>query len=203
MERVALYGGAFDPPHRGHLSAISLLLKSSECDQVWVLPSGDRPDKPGVSRAADRLAMIKLAIEGGFKADPRVLVSDLHCGNYGIGYGTIDLLDYCKSNFKDRDFSVVIGSELLVQLDNWKESARLKSECKFLIIDRPGESSVERSSSYKIRRVTDNAGLLVEISSSTIKERLKSGANIERDLDPKVLQYILKHGLYDLREKRS
>ena len=45
MRNIALYGGAFDPPHIGHLQLISSLSKVPGIDEVWLLPSGDRTDK--------------------------------------------------------------------------------------------------------------------------------------------------------------
>ena len=60
---MALYGGAFDPFHNGHLATISLLLSSGLVDEVVVVPCGDRPEKPGTSPAVHRLAMAKLAVE--------------------------------------------------------------------------------------------------------------------------------------------
>ena len=55
--RLALYGGAFDPIHNGHLATIALILNSGAADEVLVIPSGDRPDKPNTIAAQHRMEL--------------------------------------------------------------------------------------------------------------------------------------------------
>ena len=45
MKKIALYGGAFDPPHHGHTRIIESLCKTPNIDEIWLLPCGDRLDK--------------------------------------------------------------------------------------------------------------------------------------------------------------
>ena len=58
--RLALYGGAFDPIHNGHLATIALILNSGAADEVLVIPSGDRPDKPNTIAAQHRVEPLAL-----------------------------------------------------------------------------------------------------------------------------------------------
>jgi cytidyltransferase-like protein len=52
-QQIAVFGGAFDPFHNGHVAAIKLLLSQPDISKVLVVPSGDRPDKHGVSRLTE------------------------------------------------------------------------------------------------------------------------------------------------------
>ena len=59
MRQVALYGGAFDPPHKSHIQIVKSLIRIPFIDQVWLLPSGERDDKKLLLRADTRFNLIK------------------------------------------------------------------------------------------------------------------------------------------------
>lgn len=59
MRNIALYGGAFDPPHNGHIQLIHALSKAPTIDEVWLLPCGDRKDKKLVLPTSTRLNLIR------------------------------------------------------------------------------------------------------------------------------------------------
>lgn len=192
--RLAIYGGAFDPFHNGHLVTIAQLLASGQVDSVVVVPSGDRPDKRILVSASDRLAMTRLAIEEAFPNDPRVSVSDLHATG-AVGYGTIDLVDHFLKQ-TDTAPCVVIGQELLKDLPAWKEIDRLRGVTSFLVIRRPGTvapvlpndiSAAWLSSPYE-------AGVLV--SSTTIRAMLAQGLSCSGLLPPSVVGFCRSKGLY-------
>ena len=58
VKRVALYGGAFDPPHQGHLSIIANLCSLPFVNEVWVLPCGDRTDKKLLFNMTERFDLL-------------------------------------------------------------------------------------------------------------------------------------------------
>lgn len=192
--RLAIYGGAFDPIHNGHLVTIAQLLASGQVDRVVVVPSGDRPDKKSSVLAADRVAMTRLAIAEAFPNDGRVFVSDIHATGH-VGYGTVDLVDYF---FQQSDTApyVVLGQELLGDLPKWKEEARLRSVARFIVIPRPGATSGEfpKDISAAWLRSPYDAGVLV--SSTTIREMLEKGLSCAGLLPPCVVAFCRAHGLY-------
>ena len=193
-KRIALYGGAFDPIHNGHLATIGLLLASGQVDTVIVIPSGDRPDKKSNVSAADRLLMTQLAVRESFPNDTRVVVSDLHAAGK-VGYGTIDLVDhYVKQG--DADVFVVIGHELLSDLSSWKESARLCALAHFLVIHRPGTPAHELPKSLKATMLNApyQAGVLV--SSTTLRMLLAQGLSCAGLLPSSVIEFCKDRGLY-------
>ena len=65
-KRVAVFGGAFDPFHNGHVAAVRLLLSDLSISRVLIVPSGERPDKQGGSKATERLEMTKLGVQAAF-----------------------------------------------------------------------------------------------------------------------------------------
>lgn len=56
---IALYGGAFDPPHKGHLAILTNLVSLKFINEVWLLPSGDRSDKKLVLSKDERFDLLR------------------------------------------------------------------------------------------------------------------------------------------------
>ena len=193
-QRVALYGGAFNPLHNGHIATIAGLLSSGLVDKVIVIPSGDRPDKSVNTSAADRLKMTERGIKEFFAGEGRVAVSDLHVAQR-VGYGTIDLLDYFKKDETVEPW-IVIGAELLKDLPAWKESVRLKEEGRFLVIKRPGFESVEIPKDVHATVVTTPHPVGVNVSSTILRDMLSRGLSCAGLMPSSVIAFCLERGLY-------
>lgn len=192
--RIALFGGAFDPFHNGHAAAIKHVLRSGLVDTVLVLPSGDRPDKRGVSPAHNRYDMAVLGVGERFGDDARVVVSDLHSSGR-VGYGTIDLLRYFEKQGGSRVF-VVIGDELLKDLPIWKEADDLKKRATFLVMRRPGGGTSSPLSGWNVTFLDPFESGGVTISSTELRERLARGESCEGLMPTSVARYCREKGLY-------
>lgn len=166
--RVAIYGGAFDPITQSHLTCAAEIVHSGCADEVWLVPCGKRPDKPGLKTPPiDRYCMCKIAVNNVYCADFPVRVSDAECFSESELY-TYDLLCSLRERHPGIKFSFVIGSDWLQPGSNlaewtsvnrsWKpgdpESERLVvtghrmlAEFEFLVIQRPG---------YDLRRTLDD-----------------------------------------------
>lgn len=191
----AIYGGAFDPFHNGHLATVALLLNSALVDEVVVVPSGDRPDKESRACGMERLTMTRLAIEESFTHDRRVSVSDAHVAGR-VGYGTIDLLDYYHRDGAN-NLLVVLGQELLTDLPHWKESGRLRATARFLVIQRPGVSPTMRTpAGWNITTLVPLYEDRVLVSSSSVRALLQQGLSCVGLVPACVLRYCLEHEVY-------
>lgn len=192
--RIALYGGAFDPIHNGHLATIAALLASNQVDKVIVIPSGDRPDKKVNVSAADRLEMARGAVVEAFPNDNKVEVSDVHA-LAKVGYGTIDLVDHFSKEPHCEVF-VVIGHELLPDLPSWKESARLCAQARFLVVNRPGSSlsALPKGINATLLNAPYQAGVLV--SSTTLRTLIAAGFSCAGLLPPSVVAFCRSRGFY-------
>lgn len=193
-KKIAIYGGAFDPIHNGHLAVIAQLLASGQVDSVVVVPSGDRPDKTVRVSAAVRLSMVQLAVKEAFPGDSRVEVSDLHAAGR-VGYGTIDLVDHFM-RVPGVDPYVVIGHELLADLSQWRESARLCAIAQFLVIERPGGKPGPLPQGVRAvhLRVPYEAGVLV--SSTLVRSLLSRGLSCAGLVPQSVVAFCRAQGLY-------
>mmetsp|Transcript_12678 Transcript_12678/g.23897 ORF Transcript_12678/g.23897 Transcript_12678/m.23897 type:complete len:255 (+) Transcript_12678:75-839(+) len=157
--RVAIYGGAFDPPTNSHLTCAAEIVHSGSADEVWLVPCGPRPDKPKLKTPAiDRYCMCQIAVNTVFSPDFPVKVSDVDVEKPMAAF-TYDLLVELRDKHPDVDFAFVIGSDWLQPGTNisewtslnkdWREGMpedkkfivtgdKLLQEFEFLVVPRPG-----------------------------------------------------------------
>lgn len=195
VTRVALFGGAFDPLHNGHLATISLLLSSGVVDEVVVVPCGDRPDKPKTSPAGHRLAMAQLGVDSQFAADPRVKISEVQITGEA-GYATVDLLAYFKKARPDAELLVVIGAELVPDVPTWREPETLKKIAHLLVVRRPGVPEPSVPSGWRVTTLLQPYSAEVEISSTELRRRMVAGESLLGVVPGAVREYCDQNGLY-------
>jgi nicotinate-nucleotide adenylyltransferase len=194
QKRVAVFGGAFDPFHNGHGAAIRLLLSTPGISYVLVVPSGERPDKRGVSRAAERLEMTKLGVQAVFGNDPRVVVSDVQSTG-AVGFATIDLVTYLRRTCSEQ-IAVVVGHELLKDLAVWHRADELQRMAHFLVLARPGEAQSAPPPGWQVEFLPPFDGQGVNISSTTLRAHLAAGDPCEGLLPDVVRDYCRSRKLY-------
>ena len=134
--RVGLFGGTFDPPHRGHVAALSAAARTGRCDRIEVVVAGDPYHKgPGVAPAELRLAMARAAFEGLALVE----VSDREIVRQGPSY-TVDTV---RELLVESDaVDLVVGADLAQQLDSWHEADALRELVEVGVVPRPGAAAL-------------------------------------------------------------
>ncbi|MGH9671436.1 MAG: nicotinate-nucleotide adenylyltransferase [Terriglobales bacterium] len=136
MARIGIFGGTFDPVHRGHLAVARAALRRLKLDKLYFVPAGVPPHKQQKPRASfrHRFAMLKLATA----REPRFAVSRLEAS--GVHY-SIDTVRHMKRSLKagDRLF-FLIGMDAFLDIATWREAEALVRECEFVVAGRPGSS---------------------------------------------------------------
>ena len=208
---VAVYGGAFNPPHNGHMQLAEYLLETNEVDTVSFMPSFNPPHKDAAKMAPyeDRCEMVRRICT--FRGTDNILyqcsnVSRLEKDMKGISY-TLLLLDELSHRWMDCEFKMVIGADELCQLHTWKpDCIRLVRNYDFIVYLRPG-ITVDLTELNKhwpgwlckklLSGIVFDAPL-VNISSSELRESIKQHGYVPADaqLPPSVAQYINEHKLY-------
>ena len=125
---IGLFGGTFNPIHRGHLWAASEVKKDFKLDQITLIPAALPPHKtPGaVADADDRREMIDLAISDL----SGLTVSDVELNRPGPSY-TVDTLNELKSELgTDAELYFILGMDALAGFPEWKEPERIISICR-------------------------------------------------------------------------
>ena len=198
-ERVALLGGSFDPIHNGHLGIITTILNSGAADQVWVVPCGHRQDKRPDAEPHQRVTLCEEALRG-YSNDkrsgkPRVRVESVEAVGEVRTPGTMGLIDHLRESNPTLEFSFVVGADLLPSLATWKQVERLQREVRFLLVERPGTSTV-LPAGFQIDRLPGSDGAAQAISSSLIRRLLREGKSVDGYVPESVLRAITRYGLY-------
>jgi nicotinate-nucleotide adenylyltransferase len=197
-KRIAIFGGAFDPIHAGHIAAAKLILDASKYfDEIWLMPSYRHMDGKKMASPKHRLAMCKLAAEVDF----RIKAFDYEIENKLAGetYHFAKRLmaeDFAKDKY---DFSFVLGLDVANRLMDWPNSESLEGMMKFIVISRAGNPLVIDSwyINHPHRIIVDDKNLIPDISSTRVRRMIAvSDPAVIQKLDPQVLAYIEKRGLY-------
>ena len=135
MRRIGLLGGAFNPPHRGHLRLAELALAHLDLDQLRFMPTACSPHKandPGDNPAA-RLRLLLAALEG-FPGP--VGIERLELDRGGTSY-TSDTLETLHGREPENQWILVIGSDQLPGLPAWNRAPRVLELASVAVAPRP------------------------------------------------------------------
>ncbi|NOY78148.1 MAG: nicotinate-nucleotide adenylyltransferase [Calditrichaeota bacterium] len=191
--RIGLYGGSFNPIHTGHLLISEFVRDEFLLDEVWFIPSATPPHKPkdAVLPAEIRFQLVSLAIQN----NPTFRVSDLEIQRGGISY-TVDTLRQVRENHRSKDTLFwFIGMDNLVDFPNWHQPEKILELCQLVAVQRKGFSINQVEASLR-KRVLFSRAPLIEISSSSIRERIKKGHSIRYFVPDSVREFIKTHHLY-------
>lgn len=181
---IGLFGGAFNPPHIGHLLIAQQVLDFTDLHEVWFLPNFNQlPPKP-VADVSDRLAMTKLLRLA------HTSVSTLEI-DHQLDGDTIHLLPYLPKNHR---FSFIIGSDQLPTFHLWGRWQQLLEKLPFLVFPRYGYPNEPLYPNMTV--VAGDMLVGSNISSTKIRERVAKGLSIEQFVPASIAHYIHAHGLY-------
>lgn len=199
---VAIFGGAFDPVHNGHIAAAKFVLNTSKTfDEVWLMPANRHMLGKKMTNVEDRIKMCELAAAG----DGRIKVSRYEVENdlAGETYHAMTKLmneDYAKDQY---DFSVIIGQDNANSFDKWVNYDLLERLCRFVVVSRIGEEPNDadwyRKPPHIYLKAEDE---IPGWSSSMIRGGILCGNDPSPFLDPAVRDYIKENGLYDRKNDR-
>jgi nicotinate-nucleotide adenylyltransferase len=197
INNFALFGGTFDPIHRGHLHLISTIVEktiitSRTFDELLVIPSGEpwMREAPVASKA-DRLEMVELAIsELPDEISKHVRVSDIEIARTGPTYAIDTVLDL--QGELDGKWTMIIGSDVLASLPKWRSYDELAQLVDFLVVKRPG-STIEEIPEVRTTTIDIDA---LDISATELRQALADGADVDEYISPLVMGYIEEKGLY-------
>lgn len=202
MEKVAIFGGTFDPIHLGHLIVAQTALSQLNLDLVIWVPTGHPPHKNGLAYV-HRRAMVQLAIAN----HPAFIYSPLEISSTAKDYA-VQTLAALQAIYPQSQWSWIIGKDAFLTLPRWYGREKLIPACNWLIAPRPHSPSANlkspdipeviqqlASSNLNIRWQLLQMPLL-GISSSLIRQNCHNGHSI-RYLVPEVVEtYITTHNLY-------
>jgi nicotinate-nucleotide adenylyltransferase len=181
---IALLGGAFNPPHNGHLLIAQQVLDFTDAEEVWFLPNyRQSPPKP-VASVEDRLAMAEMLTL------PKTRVSTIEI-DHQLNGETVSILPHLP---KEHAFSFIIGSDQLPSFHLWGRWKELLDAMPFWVFPRYGYPNEPLRENMRV--VAHPLLIGSNISSTKVRDRVKAGLPIDQFVPKGVAEYIAKHGLY-------
>jgi nicotinate-nucleotide adenylyltransferase len=201
--RVGILGGAFNPPHIGHLVCAQETLIQLELDKVVFVPVGQAPhrgieDDPG---AEARLELVELAIAG----DDRFTSSRIELDREGPSY-TSDTLREMRSAAPEDELFLILGGDQAATLRTWHEPEVVLSLATVAVVERV--SWTRNAIAIKIARLKGSERVryldmpLIQVSSSAIRRRVAAGRPTRYLVPDAVASYIEANGLYGAEAPR-
>lgn len=184
--KIALFGGAFDPPHVGHQQVARALLTNAIVDEVWFVPVKHHPfSKPLQATDQQRVEMLQLIVE------PHMRIESYELASPEVSYAYYTLQALAKQ-YPHHSFSWVLGSDNLPAFHKWGFYEQLLEKFTVYVYPRTG-SPFEPLYDNMIPLTTMPE---VEASSTKVRERVKAGQPIDDLVTASVAAYIADHQLY-------
>ena len=206
--KIGVYGGTFNPPHLGHVTAARAVFELLKLDLLLLVPDGQPPHKmlpPGSPTPEQRLEMTRLAGER-LGLGEKVRTLDLELKREGRSY-TAETLRQLHQQYPEDELWLLMGTDMFLTLQAWREPGEILSLAGIAAFGRTEEDteelfSVQRDYLYRTypqaRIFTLTIPGVVDVSSTELRTMLArdEGGNL---LPPAVYGYILREGLYDTR----
>lgn len=173
-KRVALFGGSFNPPHRGHTEIIKWLFARGIVDEIWVIPCFIHPFGKELLPFKDRLAMCDLAFK---KLRLPIHILDVEQRLGGTSY-TLRTVEVLKAENPDVRFLLVTGDDVQEETTKWQAFGRIRDLVEIVHIPRGPTSPIP------------------DISSTDIRRRVEGGEPFAGLVEKEVAVYIITKGLF-------
>ncbi|GAB4073376.1 nicotinate-nucleotide adenylyltransferase [Barrientosiimonas marina] len=187
MKSIGILGGTFDPPHIGHLIIANDVCHAQQLDEVWFMPSYEPPHKESAAAdTMDRVAMLERVTAD----NPLFKVETTEVNRLGKSF-TFDTMKWLQEAHPDTSFYFIIGADMVENLPRWRHIEQLLEMVTFVGVNRKGYTI---NSHYAIRTMDVP---LMEISSTAIKNRVRSEKTIKYMVPESVETYIKENRLYE------
>lgn len=186
-QKLAIFGGTFDPVHNAHIQLSRWVCKELKTDQVLFIPNFQHPfhKRKNITLPEHRLEMLRIATRD---------FSELQVETYEIERAqvsyTIDTLRYMRRKYPQSELYILIGADNIAEFDKWKEAEQIFTLCTVAVYLR------NLNFQKKDNRFLYLNNPLFDVSSTRIRERISAGKKCDDLIPAEVLNYIRKHKIY-------
>lgn len=199
--KTGIFGGAFNPPHNGHLNLVMEAVKQLKLRRLIIIPTFESPHKSTrLLPFEQRMEMARLAfpevIEYGKGMQCRVEISDIEKHMGGISY-TINTVRELKKSEADSRFYLLIGGDMLFSFDHWFKYESILKETAVCAVARGGDNYADMLEfANEMGRIKVLPTEIVDVSSTQVREAISDGKDISQLVPIAVADYISEKGLY-------
>lgn len=218
-DRIGLFGGTFNPIHRGHIRVAENVEEKFNLGRILFIPSYIPPHKGSfhIASPEHRMEMVKLAVS----IHPGFHPSAIEIEEKGTSY-SIFTLKKVRKIYSEAEIFFILGIDAFLEIETWKDTQEVLRQCSFIVVSRPGyrlgkahdtlggkHSLVEigEGTDMKIVQENDPSARIflftidaLDISSSEIRQRAREGLSIKELVPESVEIYIQDNMLYQERK---
>jgi len=206
---IGLFGGTFDPIHKGHITIAKALIEALELQGMQFIPNKDpmHRNQP-IASVEHRLNMVRIATAKNTK----FIVNDVEILRPGPTY-TIDTLTRIREKIPKQPLCLILGKDVFASMNTWRQWEMIPTLVHLVIINRLGvplsyepwmKTLLEEHETDDIRQLCSKpGGYLLQheieplmISATEIRKKLKAHQSVADAVMPEVLRYIEQHNLY-------
>ena len=185
--RIGIYGGSFNPIHRGHIALAKQILRKARLDEVWFLVTPLNPFKTSSTDLLDDAVRLELARKA--LVDEKQLVASDYEFHLPRPSYTWDTLQALSHDYPEHEFVLVIGADNWIAFDRWYHAEDILSHYRVVIYPR-------ENCPVDVNLLPDGVTLvetrLYNISSTEIRQRIAEGRGIRRMVPPAIADDVLQ-----------
>ena len=196
MIKTGIFGGAFNPPHKGHINLAKEAIEQLKLRKLLIIPTFESPHKAtNLAPFDERAEMCRRAFLGiSDKCEVEICEIERELG--GISY-TINTLRALKKRYTDARFFLLIGGDMLFSFTEWYKFESILKECEVCAAARGGDNFSEMLEyATEVGRIKVLPTNVVDISSTEIREKIQKGEDTSEWITEDVRGYIEEKGLY-------
>ena len=197
MKKIAIFCGAFNPPLISHFSLAMQILDNCDMEKIIFVPVSEKYNKNDLIEGKHRYNMLKLECD----KNPKLEVSDIEINYLKQAY-TIETMRNLQAQYINYELYLIMGTDNLKTLDTWHLAEYILQEFKIIALERDAdivEEIVKNSqllNKYKHRIIKLENIIKIQLCSTEIREKIKTGKNVEHLVPAEILEYIKSNGLY-------
>ena len=187
-----MLGGTFDPIHIGHLIVAQEVADQCGLDTVLFTPAAEPPHKRAVQMAPAqmRLQMVSLAI----RSNERFEISRAEIDREGVSYTVDTIRQLLQERGEGTELHLIIGRDAAEEFGTWCDPLAVLDLARVVVADRP--CSAGGGDAEMMRRMAFLDTPRLDLSSTEVRRRIKSGQPIRYLVPDEVAEFIKEHGLY-------
>lgn len=206
MKNIAVFGGTFNPFHKGHKNLIAEASQAIKFDEIIIIPAKIPPHKNAdcLASESDRIRMIELSLEDNNIDCENTIISDIELKREGKSY-SVETLKALKEIYPDEKYKLhfLMGSDMLMYFKKWYKYDEILGLCTLVCLSRCDEDT-DVLEAYAQELSAQGGEVIIvpieplEVSSTEIRKAFeaKDFEKLTCYLDKKVVEYILERNLY-------